>query len=80
MLPLRHDLHHVGGSWAQRQVFNVTMIEAAVRTKDLPVAIGLVAELQARKPYNRTLQLLLQKLKEEFKKQKKELKKELSEK
>lgn len=70
MLPLRHDLVQVGGSWAQRQIFNVTMIEAAVRTKDIPTAIGLVAELQARKPYNRTLQLLFQKLKEEDKEMK----------
>lgn len=66
MLPLRHDLVRMGGSWAQRQIFNVTMIEAAVQTKDVPTALGLVAELRARKPCNRTLQLLFQRLKEEY--------------
>ncbi len=65
MLPIRHNLKHIGGSWAQRQVFNSTMIEAAVRAKQLPVAVGLVAELSARKPCNERLKLLLQQLQEQ---------------
>lgn len=63
MLPLRLDLCQMGGSWAQRQVFNSTMIEAAVRADKLPVAVGLVAELVARKPQNQRLRKLLAELK-----------------
>ena len=66
MLPIKNNLFQVGGSWAQRQVFNVTMIEAAVKSNDIPTALGLVAELQARKPNNRTLQVLFKKLKESY--------------
>jgi len=66
MLPIRNDLIQVGGSWAQRQIFNVTMIEAAVRSNDISTALGLVAELQARKPNNKTLRALFKKLKENY--------------
>lgn len=62
MLPLRQNLRWIGGSWAQRQVFNSTMIEAAVKADKLSIAIGLVAELLARKPQNKRLETLLQKL------------------
>lgn len=64
MLPLRHDLRSVGGSWAQRQIFNSTIIEAALRTQNIPVAMGLVAELLSRKPQNRRLRDLLLSLQE----------------
>ena len=66
MLPIKNDLFQVAGSWTQRQVFNVTMIEAAVKSNDIPTALGLVAELHARKPNNRTLQVLFKKLKESY--------------
>ncbi len=46
ILPLRYDLVRFGGSWAQRQVFTVTVIEAAVRAKQVPLALALVAELK----------------------------------
>ena len=46
LVPLRYDLHRLGGSWAQRQVFNLTMIQAAVNARNLPMAIALVAELK----------------------------------
>ena len=65
MLPLRHDLQSIGGSWAQRQIFNCTAIEAAIRAGDISVATGLVAELSARKPQNGRLKALLDKLKTE---------------
>lgn len=65
MLPLRHDLRSIGGSWAQRQIFNSTMIEAASRGGNIPVAIGLVAELLSRKPQNKRLKALLGKLQAE---------------
>lgn len=66
MLPLRHDLRSIGGSWAQRQVFNSTLIEAAVRADNLPVAIGLVAELSSRKPENQRLKELLYTLQQTY--------------
>ena len=45
-LPLRYDLASFGNSWAQRQIFSVTVIEAAVRAKEIPMALALVAELK----------------------------------
>ena len=48
LVPLRYDLHRLGGSWAQRQVFNLTMIQAAVNARDIPMAMALVAELMVR--------------------------------
>ena len=52
MLPLRHEFIRFGGSWSQRQVFNVTMIQAAVKANNGAVATGLVAEMMV---YNHTL-------------------------
>ena len=46
MLPLRYDFLQFGGSWTQRQVFNITMIQAAVRANKLSLALALVAELK----------------------------------
>lgn len=46
MLPLRYDFLCFGGSWTQRQVFNVTMIQAAVKADKLTLALSLVAELK----------------------------------
>ena len=46
MLPLRYDFHNFGGSWAQRQVFSVTMIQAAVRANKLSLALSLLTELK----------------------------------
>ena len=48
MMPLRYDFHYLGGSWAQRQVFNVTMIQAAVKAGKLPLALSLVTELKVQ--------------------------------
>eukprot|EP00731_Ephydatia_muelleri_P026046 Em0018g146a len=45
MLPLKYDLVKLGGSWAQRQVFSVTLIHAAIRSNQLPLALALIAEL-----------------------------------
>ncbi|XP_064398279.1 tetratricopeptide repeat protein 38-like isoform X2 [Halichondria panicea] len=52
MVPLRYEFLSFGGSWAQRQVFNVTMIQAAIKANNLSVALGLVAEMMAQKPHN----------------------------
>ena len=46
LLPLRYDLGSLGGSWAQRQVFSITLIQAAINSKQLPLALALVAELK----------------------------------
>ncbi|CAI8034667.1 Tetratricopeptide repeat protein 38, partial [Geodia barretti] len=63
LVPLRYDLHRLGGSWAQRQVFNLTMIQAAVNARDIPMAMALVAELKAQKPQCRSLSSLFNSLK-----------------
>eukprot|EP00731_Ephydatia_muelleri_P026041 Em0018g141a len=63
MLPLKYDLVKLGGSWAQRQVFSVTLIHAAIRSKQLPLALALIAELRAMKPKSRTLDKLYKEIK-----------------
>ena len=50
MLPLKNDIVKLGGSWAQRQVFSFTLIHAAIRSNQLPLALALIAELKAQKP------------------------------
>ena len=49
LLPLRYDLVYLGGSWAQRQVLSVTLIHAAINSKQLSLALALVAELKVHK-------------------------------
>lgn len=46
LLPLRYDLVYLGGSWAQRQVLSVTLIQAAINSKQFSLALALVAELK----------------------------------
>ena len=46
---LRYDLRYLGGSWAQRQVFSITLIQAAINSKQLHLALALVAELKVSK-------------------------------
>ena len=46
MLPLRYDFWQFGGSWASGQVFNVTLIHAAIRADQHSLALALVAELK----------------------------------
>ena len=46
MLPLRYDFIHFGGSWAQRQVYSFTMIQAAIMANNIPIALALVTELK----------------------------------
>ena len=48
LLPLKYDFIRMGGSLTQRQVFNHTLIHAAIRANQLPMALALVAELQVR--------------------------------
>ena len=48
LLPLRYSLAGIGGSWAQRQVLTFTMIHAALKAKQLKLAMALVSELKVR--------------------------------
>lgn len=51
--PVRRVLHHFGGSHAQRDVFERTLLEAAVRGGRTPLARRLVAERLAIRPTGR---------------------------
>jgi hypothetical protein len=58
MLPLRYDFIKFGGSWAQRQVFEMTMIMGAINGKDWCHALSLIIELKSLKPNSKLLQSL----------------------
>lgn len=51
--PLRSYHHRFGGSNAQRDVIDLTLIEAAIRSGDRPLARALAAERAARRPDSR---------------------------
>jgi hypothetical protein len=56
LLPIRYALYAIGGSHAQREVCSLTLLEAALRSRQQPLARALLAERQALKPssvYNR---------------------------
>ncbi len=59
MVPLRYEFLSFGGSWAQRQVFNVTMIQAAIKANKLSVALGLVAEMMVSDDKSNNLCIIL---------------------
>jgi tetratricopeptide (TPR) repeat protein len=48
--PIRSSAHRFGGSHAQRDVLDLTLIEAAVRSGDRPLAAALAAERAALRP------------------------------
>jgi hypothetical protein len=48
----RHNSHLIGGSVAQRDVINWTLIEAAIRDGDRPMANALLAERTLMKPHS----------------------------
>jgi hypothetical protein len=48
----RHNSHLMGGSIAQRDVINWTLIEAAIRDGDTPMANALLAERTLMKPHS----------------------------
>ena len=50
LLPLRGRSNRIGGSHAQRDVLSWTLLEAAIRLGDRPLAEGLLAERRAAKP------------------------------
>jgi tetratricopeptide (TPR) repeat protein len=55
---VRTRAHHFGGSHAQRDILDLTLVEAAIRSGDAPLAQALTAErsnLKPSSPANRTL-------------------------
>ncbi|MEM7269953.1 MAG: tetratricopeptide repeat protein, partial [Pseudomonadota bacterium] len=50
LLPVRYMTHRLGGSWAQRDVINWTLLEASLRAKRFDLALGLANERAALKP------------------------------
>ena len=50
MLPVRFELWRVGGSHAQRDVFDWTIAEAAVRSESRDVAVALANERLTLRP------------------------------
>jgi tetratricopeptide (TPR) repeat protein len=57
---IRHHAHRFGGSHAQRDLIDLTLIEAAVRGHDAPLARGLTAERLALRPRSPSAQRLMQ--------------------
>ncbi len=58
LMPVRYRAHIFGGSHAQRDVVHRTLIEAALRSGDNPLAASLTAERTSLKPecpFSRTL-------------------------
>jgi tetratricopeptide (TPR) repeat protein len=50
--PIRHGLLPIGGSWAQRDVFNQLLLEAAIKAGNWPLARSLASERIALRPEN----------------------------
>jgi len=51
--PIRSYAHRFGGSHAQRDLLDLTLIEAALREGEMPLATALIAERSAAKPGSR---------------------------
>lgn len=49
---IRHQAHRFGGSHAQRDLIDLTLVEAALRAKDPALARGLAAERLAARPHS----------------------------
>lgn len=47
---IRHQAHRFGGSHAQRDLIDLTLVEAALRSGDVPLARGLAHERLAQRP------------------------------
>jgi hypothetical protein len=61
---VRPHAHRFGGSHAQRDLVDLTLIEAALRGGDGPLARGLAAERLARRPGSAPAQRLVQRARE----------------
>jgi predicted Zn-dependent protease len=51
--PIRLQIRRIGGSHAQRDVFDQLLIDASLRARRLDVAVPLLAERTTRRPRNR---------------------------
>ncbi|MGY2486549.1 tetratricopeptide repeat protein [Cupriavidus sp. CP313] len=60
LLPARQIAHRFGGSHAQRDLINLTLIEAALRGQRANLACALAAERMELKPMNPSLSKLVQ--------------------
>ncbi|WP_354682611.1 tetratricopeptide repeat protein [Cupriavidus necator] len=60
LLPVRQIAHRFGGSHAQRDLINLTLIEAALRGERANLACALAAERMELKPMNPSLSKLAQ--------------------
>jgi tetratricopeptide (TPR) repeat protein len=60
--PVRSQAHRFGGSHAQRDLVDLTLIDAAQRAGDQPLAAALVAERAALRPHSPLAQRLTQRL------------------
>lgn len=60
LLPVRQIAHRYGGSHAQRDLINLTLIEAALRGERANLACALAAERMELKPMNPSLGILAQ--------------------
>jgi hypothetical protein len=58
--PIRNIAHRFGGSHAQRDIFDLTLIEAAFRAGDMPLAAALAAERADVKPTSPLARLFVQ--------------------
>jgi hypothetical protein len=58
--PIRHYAHRFGGSHAQRDLIELTLLEAAIRAGDGPLATALAAERAARRHESPLSRLFLQ--------------------
>jgi hypothetical protein len=60
MRPIRGIANRFGGSHAQRDVIDLTLIEAALRAGDVPLSRALAAERHAQRPASPLSQLFVQ--------------------
>lgn len=60
LMPVRQIAHRFGGSHAQRDLINLTLIEAALRGERANLACALAAERMELKPMNPSLSKLVQ--------------------
>ncbi len=51
LLPIRTTAHRFGGSHAQRDILTQTLIEAAIRARNIGLATNLIAERGVHKPH-----------------------------
>ncbi|MSP67773.1 MAG: hypothetical protein EXQ96_06690 [Alphaproteobacteria bacterium] len=50
LMPIRYQIHRVGGSHAQRDLFQLTLIDAALKSSQFGLARALLGERTALKP------------------------------